>query len=456
MRLPSLLSYARFIALLLSCTSYSLMAEDLLSIFKAVQANDPSWQASQYAYQSGKQSKGIGRAYMLPSLTVSGEHQQITDKPDCGNTIGCSEAEIDYQATTYQAQLIQPLFNMENWRNYKTGRANFELAEIEYQNAYQNNLYDTAVLYFDVLRAQETYTLALAEQSALATQLKEITAKAEAGVTDQTEVIETQASADLALVNQITELGYLKVAFENLVTHTAIEKPTVMALSIDYPIQHLVPFDEQLWINKAKATSNNLKAMEQSIEIAKQNYKRNTAGIYPKVDLFATLSDRDQDGGRFVQSGSNEAIGIRASVPLFVGLGDFYTSKEQKMKYLQTSEEVEAQKREFFQIVKNRFRSIYTDVLTADARKKSLHSSERALAAVKAQYELGSRDMIDVLNAQKQMFASQREFANARYSYLLDLLQLKLFVGEISLKDLEEINSWLVVDNNLMNLDTIP
>lgn len=454
MRLSSHRYYLCLLSLVLSCASSFVMAEDLLQIFKAVQENDPAWKASEYAYQSSKQAKGIGRAYMLPNLTVNGEHQQVTDKPDCasGDPL-CAERE--YESTSYQAQLTQPLFNMESWRNYQAGRANFTLAEIEYQNAYQNNLYDTAVLYFDVLRAQETYLLALAEQNALATQLKEITAKAEAGVSDQTEVIETQASADLATVNHITELGYLKVAFEKLVTHTGIEKPTVMSLSADYPIQHLVPFDEQLWLNKAKASSNNLKAMQQSIEIAEQNYKRNTSAIYPKIDLFATVSDRDSEAA-FVQSGSNEAIGIRATVPLFVGLGDFYTAKEQKMKFLQTSEEIEAQKREFLQIVKNRFRSIYTDVLTVEARKKSLHSSERALKAVKAQYELGSRDMIDVLNAQKQMFASQREYANARYNYLLDLLQLKLFVGELTLDDLKEVNSWLVVDNNLMNLDTLP
>jgi len=253
-------------------------------------------------------------------------------------------------------------------------------------------------MYFEVLRSQESFLLALAEKNALANQLEEIKAKAEAGIADQTEVLETQASSDLALVNHITELGYLKVAFEDLVTHTGIERPTVLSLSPDYPIKHLVPFDEQLWINKAKISSTNLKSMEQSVEIAKQNYKRNTAGIYPKVDLFASISDRESEAA-FVQSGSSEAIGIRATIPLFVGLGDFYTAKEQKMKYLQTSDEIEAQKREFLQIVKNRFRSIYTDVLTVEARKKSLASSERALKAVKDQYDLGSRDMIDVLNA---------------------------------------------------------
>lgn len=441
-----------FVLLLLSNIAYS---ESLIDIFKAVQENDPAWKTSEYAYQSGKQTKGIGRAYILPNLTVSGEHKSVIDDPtDCQVGADCSEDE--YDSTTYQVQLVQPLLNVEGWRIYKEARAGTENAEIQYQSAFQNNIYDTAVLYFDVLRAQETYSLALSEHNALAVQLKEIQAKAEAGVSDQTEVIETQASHDLALVSRITELGYLKVAFEDLITHSGIEKPSIMALSPDYPIQQLVPFDEQLWVNKAKKNSLNIKAMQQSVELAERSYRTNTANIYPKIDLFASYSDREQDGGRFVQNGSSEAIGVRVSMPIFVGLGDFYTAKEQKMKYLQTSEDVEAQKREFLQIVKNRFRSIYTDVLTAEARKKSLSSSEQALKAVKAQYDLGSRDMADVLNAQKQLFAAKREYANARYNYLLDLMQLKLFVGELSVSDLEEVNSWLILDESLMTLDTIP
>jgi len=100
--------------LFFSCFSSKLIAEDLLEIFKAVQENDPAWKASEHAYQSSKQAKGIGRAYVLPNLTVSGEHQQVTEKPNC-DTSACDER--DYESTTYQAQLTQPLFNMENWRN---------------------------------------------------------------------------------------------------------------------------------------------------------------------------------------------------------------------------------------------------------------------------------------------------------------------------------------------------
>ena len=433
-------------------------AEDLLQIFAAIQNHDPAWKTKEYEYQAGIQAKGKGRAYLLPALMLGGEHKEVTHKPDCGNSEdpGCSEVESEYSSSIYQLQFKQTLFDMEDWYTWQQGKAFAEKAEIEYQGAMQNNLYNTAVLYFDVLRTQEDFYLAQAEKDALATQLKEIQTKANVGVANQTEVLETQASADLAMVNHITVLGYLKVAREKLITHTGIEKPTVMALSQDFPIQHLVPFDEQLWVNKAKENSPNLLALEQAIDLAHKSYRKQSAAAYPKVDFFASIAEQDQDGGSFIINGRTESVGIQVSIPLFAGMGDHYASKEYKMKYFQTSEDAEAQTRELIQIVKNRFRSIYTDVLTVEAQRNALNSSERALRAVKAEYDAGSRNMIDVLNAQQRLFDAKRALSHARYNYLLDRLQLKLFVGELTIADLTVVNQWLVIDDTLMDLNTIP
>lgn len=444
-------------ALLFCCGLRVAQAEDLMQVYSAIQENDPAWHASESAYEAGKQSAGLGRAYLLPSVVLSGEHKEVTQKPDCPPADPlCSEAEVNFTATSYQVQVVQPLFDKGKWHIYKSEKANAQLANIEYQDALQTNIYDTVDLYFKVLRAQEDYYLAEAERKALETQLKEIKAKADAGVTDLTEVIETQASYDLATVNQITLLGYLKVAFEDLISRTKISKPLIMGLAQDFPIKHLEPFDEQLWVKKAEENSPKLLALRQQVSIAKQNYRERTSAIYPSIDLFATLVDQDQEGGFYFTNGQSEAIGVRVQWPVFAGLGDYYTAKQQKALFMQSSENIQAETQEFTQIVKNRFRSIYTDVLTVNARKQSLISSERALKAVKAQYDIGSRDMIDVLDAQERFFSAQREYAHSRYDYVMDLMQLKLFVGELRIEDLNAINEYLVVDDKLMRFEQIP
>jgi outer membrane protein len=229
-----------------------------------------------------------------------------------------------------------------------------------------------------------------------------------------------------------------------------------MALAQDFPITHMEPFDEDLWVNKAKANSHNLKSLRQSVFIAERNYRRQSSAALPKVDFVASIAEQDQQGRPFVINGRTESIGIQVSVPLFAGMGDFYAAREFKMRYLQTSEDAEAQTRELIQVVRNRFRSIYTDVLTVEAQRRALASSERALKAVQAEYNAGTRNLTDVLNTQQQYFTARKALSHARYDYVLDKLQLKLFAGELSIDDLKEINQWLVIDDTLMDLNTIP
>jgi outer membrane protein len=77
------------------------------------------------------------------------------------------------------------------------------------------------------------------------------------------------------------------------------------------------------------------------------------------------------------------------------------------------------------------------------ALQQALQSSEKALRATNAGFEVGTRTAIEVLDAQRELFRGQRDFASARYEYLLNTLRLKSAVGLLSNDDLEQINNWL-------------
>jgi len=53
---------------------------------------------------------------------------------------------------------------------------------------------------------------------------------------------------------------------------------------------------------------------------------------------------------------------------------------------------------------------------------------------------VGTRTIVDVLDAQRAMFEARRDLATARYDYLLNTLRLKQAAGSLSGKDLVEVN----------------
>ena len=80
-------------------------------------------------------------------------------------------------------------------------------------------------------------------------------------------------------------------------------------------------------------------------------------------------------------------------------------------------------------------------ILNANPKQKSLN--HQLADAYEAGYEAGTRTIVDVLAAQQALYGAKRDYANARYDYIFDSLQLKQIAGILSEDDITDINSWL-------------
>lgn len=57
---------------------------------------------------------------------------------------------------------------------------------------------------------------------------------------------------------------------------------------------------------------------------------------------------------------------------------------------------------------------------------------------------MGTRNVVDVLNAQNILFQAERDYANSRYDYVLNLMRLKERAGLLSPEDVLRLDSFLV------------
>jgi len=86
---------------------------------------------------------------------------------------------------------------------------------------------------------------------------------------------------------------------------------------------------------------------------------------------------------------------------------------------------------------------VQTDTLNIKARKQAITSAQSALEATQTGYKVGTRNIVEVLNAQKNLFSAQRDYANARYDYIINLLNLKFYAGTLNEGDIQTLNGWL-------------
>ena len=106
-------------------------------------------------------------------------------------------------------------------------------------------------------------------------------------------------------------------------------------------------------------------------------------------------------------------------------------------------ESLELTKRQLTQSIRNAYRRVNTDVLVIDQRQQSINSAQLALDATELGAEVGTRNIVEVLRARENLFRALRQYADARFDYVLDTLVLKQVAGILTPEDIIQLNEWL-------------
>ena len=93
--------------------------------------------------------------------------------------------------------------------------------------------------------------------------------------------------------------------------------------------------------------------------------------------------------------------------------------------------------------VRNAYRGQQTAISQIKAFDQTRVSTRSALEANQAGYEVGTRTIVDVLDAERNVYRAERDYAAARYSYIANYLTLKQAAGQLADEDVNQINGWL-------------
>jgi len=74
---------------------------------------------------------------------------------------------------------------------------------------------------------------------------------------------------------------------------------------------------------------------------------------------------------------------------------------------------------------------------------EAFDSSQTALEATQAGYEVGTRTQVEVLSARRALVQAQTNYANSRFDYINSIVKLRLAAGTLDRQTLAEVNGWL-------------
>lgn len=432
----------------LALTSQPLMADTLGNIYRQAVQNDYQFRAAQAQRRADSEAKNLGRAALLPQ--INGQAQWIRSE------IEESGLDQDYsrETTSYSISLRQPLVDLSAWQTYRRGQALTDLASARFITAEHALILRTANAYFGALQAVDNVNTAKAEEAALKQQLEQSQQRYEVGLTAITEVHEARAAYDSAVANRLVADGNLGIAFEALEVLTGQPHHTLSPLKDDFPVVPPEPRDREAWVQLARENNADVLVARLNMDAAKAQADAQRNRHLPTLYGDVSYGSDSVSGGRPQQGffpgdvdSRSATVGVTLNVPIFTGGGTSASRREAYERYLAARDLHMQAQRDSVQTTRSAHLRVLTSVAAVNARQLAITSNQSALDATQAGYEVGTRDLVDVLNAQGNLFRAQRDYFDALYTYVLANFQLKQAAGVLLDEDVFSLSQWLDQDN---------
>ena len=418
-------------------------ADNMLSVYQLAVQSDPQLQAAKASYQATLEVIPQNRAALLPNIGATGV---VTRDRYHNRAPAAGEPENSYATNkTYGARLPQALYERESFLKLEQTDSVVAQSKAQLTAAEQNLVLRVATNYFLVLGAQDNLDFVRGDKAAVARTLDQAKQRFDVGLSAITDVLEAQARYDLTVSDEINAEKLLADAREALRELTGVEPGTLEILRPRIPLVPPEPPVEAKWVDIANGQNPLLLAAREATETARQEIEIQRSGHYPTVDLTANYDRLNQNfgGTGFALKQNQSSIGVQMTLPLYQGGLIRANTRQSQYQFNQAQENQVQQQRATERQARNNFRGVMTGISKVTALQQAVVSNEKAVEAAEAGFEVGTRTIVDVLDAQSNLLSAKRDYARSRYDYLLDMLRLKQTAGILAENDLQLINDLL-------------
>ncbi|UCG73160.1 MAG: TolC family outer membrane protein [Chromatiales bacterium] len=441
-------------------------ATDLIEIYAQALTSDPQLREAEASLQATLQRKPQAIAALLPQVSAGWTYDDNKNNTRAirgvGSVVAPSITDTTSDGWGWSVDFTQTLFRADQWLRVRQADKEAAQSEADYQAARQNVITRVATAYFDVLAAQDTLESEQAAKEAIGRQLEQAQKRFEVGLIAITDVQEAQAGYDEAVAAEITAKRVLANRREVLREITGQYTPDLDGPQEEIPLVSPNPVDENQWVEIALQQNLSLMSADIAVDIARDDVRIARSAHLPTLDLVARRQVQDISGGGHntaqdfndptiierqvidtLNDSTSEVISLQFSVPIYAGGAIRSQSREAVWQRRAALERLERTAREVERQTRDSYLGVISEIARVKALRQALKSAQTALQATEAGFEVGTRTTVDVLDARRQLFLAETNYARSRYDYIVNVLLLKEAAGTLNETDVAEVNGWL-------------
>ncbi|EKO3723232.1 outer membrane channel protein TolC [Vibrio metschnikovii] len=407
--------------------SINAWADDLAQIYDQAKQNDPQLLSAAARREAAFEAINSSRSSLLPQINLTAGYNLTRSDVDARDSDRLS-AGISF---------AQELYNRSSWVSLDTAEKQARQADAQYAAVQQGLMLRVAQAYFEVLSAQDNLEFVRAEKAAVARQLEQTKQRFDVGLSAITDVHDAQAQYDSVLAQEVLADNTLINSYESLREITGQGYSQLSILDTQRFSASRNTESMQALIERAQQQNLALLSSRIAQDVAKDNIALASSGHLPSLKLNGGYNyANNTDFNDFT-------IGLNLNVPLYTGGNVTSLTKQAEHAFVAASQDLEATFRSVVKDVRAYNNNINASIGALRAYEQSVISARSALEATEAGFEVGTRTIVDVLDATRRLYDANRNLSSARYDYILNRLQLSQAIGSLSEQDILDINAGL-------------
>lgn len=427
--------------------SSAALAMDLLGAYRLALQNDANYLAAQSVAEASREAIPQARAGLLPSIAYSSSRSKNDTIADTQSIFGPTTTENQYIARNRSLSLRQPILRAD--RIVQLGQAESQVASAEatLEKETQNLALRVSAAYFDVLLAQEHLRAIQAQIKAYAAQLANAERSLAGGEGTRTDIDEARSRHLLASAMEIEVKSTLDQMERTL---AAVIGQRVAAADLALLDERKLAFersgarDIDTWLAQAEEANPELRALRHNFEAAQAEVNKARAQHLPTLDLVAAKSYSSSDSNNTIgNTYRTTSLGLQLNVPIYSGGQVNSAIRQAVANQERVRQQMESARKQLGVEVAKQYDAYFRGESKVRAYEEARNAARQVLASTRKGMLAGTRNTVDILNAEQQLANAELELARTRIEFSLSSLKLSAAAGDLEEKDIQRINSWL-------------
>jgi len=419
MRYPATLALSLLLAVLAAMPATARAQVALPTALAKVYAENPTLEAARARLRGVDEGLPIARATRRPQAAIS-------SSLDFGRT-ETNRGSQDLRTVRNALGIEQPLYTGGEASSRIDRAEELIRAERARLEAVEQAVFLDAIEAFtQVLRAQRVLELALANESRLLAQLDGVQRRYRFGELTQTDVAQAEARYARSIGDREAAAGALEIA--GAAFRRVIGDPPGTLVDPTLPADLPRTVDEVLATIDAHPL---VRAARFGVDAARSEIRTARSALNPRLTLRGDASYVDDPGG-MADWQSDLRVGAKLSVPLYQGGGEYARIRQTRQALTEERFNLQAAQRD----VEEEITAAWQALLTARARLQALarqvEAAALALAGVQQEARIGARTVLDVLDAEQELFEAEVDATAAEREALVAAYRVKAGMGRLT------------------------